>query len=312
MLHFSRLLLLCFLVGSLSAQNLPDTFHATEADEPSPTGGAEIFKVVEVMPSFPYEPEDCLDGKRRDCGNKAVVAYLQENIYYPTEALKNAVEGMAVIAFVVESDGQITGARIVRSPGAGTGEEALRVVEKMKEMERPWFPGIQRGNAVRVQINLLVKFQIGYTKELPKSVQDSIYIVVDVAPLFPGSQSGCQKTDKECSLSALLTYTYENVNYPEEAIAQGVSGMAAVKFVVEKDGSMSDLKIVRDPGAGTGDETLRVVQSIADRNLLWTPGEIDGKPVRTKFVIPVKFSLSKQQIKAAKKRAKLEKKKGNR
>jgi TonB family protein len=256
------------------------------------------------MPTFPYDPEDCPEGIRISCGRKALQTYLQENTYYPTEALNAGIEGIAVITFIVEPDGVITNAKIIRDPGEGTGEEALRVVTQMSEMERRWFPGTQRGRAVRVQYNLPVKFKIGLTKEAPGASRDSIYIVVDTAPLFPRSQSGCEKTPIECSTGTMLNYVYNQVNYPEEAVAQGVYGMSVVKFVVEKDGTMSDLTLARDPGAGTGDEALRVVKTIVDNNLLWTPGEIEGEPVRTRFALPIKFSLSKRQIKEAKKRAK--------
>jgi TonB family protein len=290
MRFFTLMFLSCFFAGSLSAQY--------------PHSSEETFQVVEIMPSFPYTQEDCPDGDRRTCGFEAVKVYLQENIYYPAEALAQGVEGMAVISFVVEKDGQLVETKIVRNPGAGTGEEALRVVEQMNEVNQRWLPGTQRGHAVRVQYNLPVKFQIGYTKGSLAPKQDSVYKVVDILPLFPGSQSGCGETPKKCSLDKMLTYVYKNVGYPNEAVSQGVYGMSVVKFIVEKNGTMSDLKVVRDPGAGTGDEALRVVQSIADKNMLWTPGQIDGKPVRTSFALPIKFSLSKKQIKDAKKRAK--------
>lgn len=80
--------------------------------------------------------------------------------------------------------------------------------------------------------------------------------------------------------------------------------MSVVSFVIEKDGSMSDFQIVRDPGGGLGKEALRVVRSIADRSMRWTPGQVDGEAVRTRFNLPIKFALSKAQTKAAKKRAK--------
>lgn len=311
---YKTLLLLCFFAGSLLAQS-PTTEQPLEIEVPAfappppppppqPIIDLEeqIFRVVQEMPTFPFNREDCTKG-RPTCGRAALEAYLLENTYYPDEALAKRIEGVAVVTFVVERDGQLSQVKVARSMGKGTGEEALRVVTQMK---KPWLPGTMNGREVRVMYNLPIKFKIGVTKEGPVPQADSVYVKVDIPPFFPGSQSECSKTPHQCSTDAMLTYVYENVDYPDEAVAKGVYGMSVVKFVVEKDGTMTDLRVVRDPGTGTGDEALRVVQSIADKNLLWTPGEKEGKPVRTSFALPIKFALSKKQIRAARKRAKQE------
>ena len=83
-----------------------------------------------------------------------MLEFLAQNINYPTIARENRVEGMVVIQFVVEKDGSISNARVVRDIGAKCGEEALRVVNTMPR----WNPGKQRGRAVRVQFTLPVRF----------------------------------------------------------------------------------------------------------------------------------------------------------
>ena len=117
----------------------------------------EIFKVVEQMPMFPgCENSGGSNDEMQACATKKMLEYIYGNIKYPAIARENGVEGTAVITFVVEKDGKITDAKIVRDPGAQTGSEALRVVQTFPK----WTPGKQRGQPVRVQFNLPVKFKL--------------------------------------------------------------------------------------------------------------------------------------------------------
>ncbi len=101
---------------------------------------AEIFTVVESMPSFPG-------------GEAALYKYLSKT-NYPTMAQESGVQGRVYVTFVVEVDGSITDIRILRGIGGGCDEEAMRVVKAMPR----WNPGRQRGQSVRVQFNLPVRF----------------------------------------------------------------------------------------------------------------------------------------------------------
>ena len=94
------------------------------------------------------------------CAQKKLLAWVFKNLKYPTIARENGVQGMSVISFVVERDGTVQAAKILRDPGAGTGAEALRVVNSMNSSGIRWTPGMQRGNPVRVQFNLPVRFRL--------------------------------------------------------------------------------------------------------------------------------------------------------
>ena len=111
-------------------------------------------------------------------------------------------------------------------------------------------------------------------------------------PLFPGcGEISTYAERKQCADKKMLDFIYANVKYPAEARENGVEGMAVVSFVVEKDGSVSGAKAVRDPGAGTGAEAVRVVRLMQERGLRWQPGEQAGKRVKVQFNLPVKFKL---------------------
>ena len=121
---------------------------------------------------------------------------------------------------------------------------------------------------------------------------EDIHTVVDQMPLWPGSEDeGDYASRKRKSDQLMLDYIYANIKYPEEAKDGGVEGMAVVSFIVEKDGRVSNVIVARDPGAGTGAEVVRVVRGIANDDIYWHPGRLNGKPVRTHFNLPVKFKL---------------------
>lgn len=128
-------------LGDAPIEEAPPPPIVQEAEKPKPT--QEVFKVVEQMPSFPD-------------GQAALLRYLAQNIEYPTIAKENGVEGMVVVQFVVERDGSIAAAQVVKGIGAGCDEEALRVVRGMPK----WQPGKQRGQPVRVQFNLPIRFKL--------------------------------------------------------------------------------------------------------------------------------------------------------
>lgn len=102
---------------------------------------AEIFQVVESMPTFPG-------------GELELSRYLMRSIDYPVMARESGIQGRVYVTFVVEKDGSITDVRIRRGIGGGCDQEALRVVKAMPR----WTPGKQRGLPVRVQFNLPVRF----------------------------------------------------------------------------------------------------------------------------------------------------------
>lgn len=79
----------------------------------------------------------------------------------------------------------------------------------------------------------------------------------------------------------------QNLKYPEAAVAQGVEGRVYVQFVVNADGSISDTRIIRSPDESLSMEVIRLIQSMPR----WTPGEVRGKPVRTRFSMPILFKF---------------------
>lgn len=103
----------------------------------------EIFAVVEEMPSFPG-------------GDAALMSYITKNIKYPSIATENGIQGRVICTFVINRDGKVTNAEVIRSVDPSLDKEALRVINNMPA----WKPGKQRGKPVRVKYTLPIVFRL--------------------------------------------------------------------------------------------------------------------------------------------------------
>ena len=108
------------------------------------------------------------------------------------------------------------------------------------------------------------------------AAKESVYDQVEVKPEFPGG------------MPALVKYLQENIKYPSAALEEKAQGKAFVRFVVEKDGSITNTEIIKSTGNIYLDkEALRVASNMPK----WKPGMQQGKPVRVFFMLPVSFKL---------------------
>ena len=111
--------------------------------------------------------------------------------------------------------------------------------------------------------------------EPPKVEETKVFDVVEQMPSFPGGQS------------ALLQFLSSNIKYPVVAEENGVQGRVIVTFVVEKDGSITDVRVVKSVDPSLDKEAQRVVKSMPK----WIPGKQNGSAVRVKYTVPVTFRL---------------------
>jgi len=110
---------------------------------------------------------------------------------------------------------------------------------------------------------------------LPPPVEEdnSPMMFAEQMPRFPGCITGNKKEKDACSTKALLTFLSSKLNYPALARENGIAGTAVIRFIVEKDGSLTNLEIVKDPGGGLGKEALRVTKLMNGMKEKWTPGK---------------------------------------
>lgn len=106
--------------------------------------------------------------------------------------------------------------------------------------------------------------------------EEEIFVFVEEYPSFPGGEE------------ALYKYLGESIQYPDVARDNNITGTVIIRFVVEKDGSITKAAVAREIGGGCGKEALRVVNAMPK----WKPGKQSGKAVRTEFTLPVQFQLN--------------------
>ena len=104
---------------------------------------------------------------------------------------------------------------------------------------------------------------------------DSIYHTVEEMPAFPGGET------------KLFNYLSENIIYPKLAKEKNTTGKVYATFIVETDGSVYDVSILRGIGDGCDEEVIRIINAMPK----WTPGFQDGKAVKVKYILPVAFNL---------------------
>jgi protein TonB len=112
-------------------------------------------------------------------------------------------------------------------------------------------------------------------EEEEEVVEAEIFTVVESMPEYPGG------------MGALMKYLAENIKYPPLAKESGIQGRVFINFVVEPNGAISNVKVLRGIGGGCDEEAVRVVSKMPN----WKPGKQRGKAVRVSYNLPVKFTL---------------------
>ena len=262
---------------------LPKIAAIDAASNTLPEGDDEVilFAIVEVKPMF--------NGKNADNGFRE---YVNSRIVYPTKAMEQGISGSVIVEFIIEKDGSLSNVKVIRGTDPLLDNEALRVVKSSP----PWTSGKHDGNPVRVKYQFPLVLRL--TEQTPakemigtesktafegnNASDDEIYLFADakvqVKPMFNGKNAD----------NGFREYGESEVVYPKVARDKGIAGRVIVEFVIEKDGSLSNLKFLRRVDPLLDDEVLRVINSSPQ----WTPGKQDGKPVRVMYQFPFVFRLS--------------------
>lgn len=229
-------------------------------------------------------------------GVNSFYKYLARSVRYPAMATENKVQGNLVVTFKV-IDKKTTDIKIETKLGAGCDEElvnrigaykegalkdgnySLKVAFMLQGSSAPFLNENAKNKANFISLNTISI--VGYPFE-----PDEVYSFVSLEnpPKFPGG------------ISDFYKFLADNIKYPEEAAKQNIEGNVFVSFIVEKDGSLNDIKIDRPLGYGTDEEAVRVLKLSPK----WNPGTQNGKTVRVKYNLPIKFNLGKRHTGAVK------------
>lgn len=226
-----------------------------------------VYTAVEKLPEFPG-------------GQVELLKFMTRNTNYPEKAIEKGIEGRVICSFVVRKDGSLTDATVIKGVDPTLDQEAMRVVSTMPK----WTPGEQNGKAVSV------KYTVPITFRLPKENKESqaepkpvygdpskapIFTIVEEMPQFPGGPE------------ALFQYLSKKIKYPTDAVEHGIQGRVTCSFVVERDGTLNDIQVLRGVDPSLDAEAVRVIQSMPK----WIPGRQRSVPVPVKYSVPVTFRL---------------------
>jgi len=217
--------------------------------------------------------------------------YLAERIKYPNSAVLKKLQGNTVINFSVKK-GKISNVIVQNELGEGCDEEviseilayneyfqkdgnfSLKVTFKLDGVDADLKNTNASGPENYDQLqNLLITGFVPKSEETDRTVYN--FVSIAVPPTYPGG------------IEQFYKFLGNNIKYPLAAIDNEIQGNVHVSFTVEKDGSLTDLKVERKLGYGTDEEALRVLK-IAKR---WNPGMQNGRPVRVKYNVPIRFAF---------------------
>ncbi len=221
----------------------------------------------------------------------AFYKYLGDGIKYPTEAVKKKVQGNTIINFSVRR-GKAMDIVVQNELGSGCDEEvmqqisnyddffqkdgeySLKVTFKLDGAETPMKNENASTDAEKTAMPNIVIMASAPKEEVSDQTVYN-FVTISNPPTYPG---GATK---------FYEFLGKEMKYPQLAADNDIQGKVLVSFTVEKDGSLSDIKIERKLGYGTDEEAIRVLK-ISKR---WNPGMQNGRPVRVKYNIPISFTL---------------------
>lgn len=184
-----------------------------------------IYVVAEEAPRFPAcEKLDTTIEVIKECAQQTLLATIYRNVNYPLEARQNGNEGQVVVSFVIEKDSLLSTFKVLKDPGGGCGQAVVDVLMAMNEAQIKWIPGKNKGQAVRTQMTLPIKFKL---QEAPPYVLvdgDSIYTEFD------------QPLEYEGGVNVLMDFITTNLKYPESAKDSCSIGNFDVQVLVSEKG----------------------------------------------------------------------------
>lgn len=151
--------------------------------------------------------------------------------------------------------------------------EQLTIVEDDVEIEEVEMQSVEDNEDISIEV-LDINAETGPSEE-EEAEGNQIFTVVEQNPSFPGGEA------------ELMKFIRKTLKYPPFAAENGIQGRVTLSFVVERDGSIANVEVMRSPADELSKEAIRVVNAMPK----WSPGKQRGKPVRVKFVLPITFRL---------------------
>lgn len=234
---------------------------------PKAPAAAEIYEAVE-QPAVPVG------------GVEAYAQYLADKQQYPTAALQAGVQGTVTVTFVVEKTGTISSVAVAQPVHPALDAEAIRLIKGGPR----WTPARHRGGVVRQQATVPISFEIPAETGAAPAASGT-------APAAGATTTTVVKPDQPArpvgGTEAFFEWVQQHQQYPALARQRKVQGKVVMEFIVQKDGSLTDIKPVQRLGSGLDEEAIRLIKAAPK----WQPATYQGQPMKQKMVLPVVFTL---------------------
>ena len=247
--------------------------------------------------------------------------FMQQHLRYPSDAYQNNITGKTQITFSIKN-GKVSSVSTVKEVGYGCDEEVMKQILSYKDFDKSYdgsyafityfafadnpykivnddikpvedytnlktitIVSNKSQEKVGWSLNEVIvegkkiegKGKVSDVKITKTQTSDKVYDFVSIQkqPMFPG---GMEK---------FYQYLSKSIRYPKKSQEQNIQGKVFLTFIVEQDGSLSDIQVLRGPGSEINDEAIRVLNASPN----WNPGIYNDKPVRVKYNIAVNFTL---------------------
>lgn len=239
---------------------------------------AEVPAAVIAKSDLPIETP-CDKSPSFEGGMEAMFTFFGKNLVYPAAVDGKFSEGTVAVSFTVKEDGYIRDVHLSAADGArmpaAYEAEALRVVSQLPRFN----PGMKSCKPAAFELCIPIRFKAGNEKSVPAKEAAKKESDGATAPMYPGGES------------ALMKYLAQNISIPDvdKKTIPGGHPMMVFQFMVNSDGSVSDIQVLKDGGMGkaTQEHMMKVINAMPK----WNPAQKDGKPVNVTFTLPIRVAL---------------------
>ena len=206
-----------------------------------------IIDYSQTMPQFPG-------------GEAAMREFISKRLIYPQSALRDSVQGQVRLRFIIRASGEVSDVSVTNGLTPDCDSIAVGIIKAMPR----WQPSVENGKPVACYYSWMIEF----THPAPK--ENIPYTTSEVMPQFPGGEV------------AMQLFIAKNMNFPASTRELGLQGRTTIRFVVNVDGKIVDINVVKEIDKVFTDEWVRLVKSMPD----WTPGQMNGENVNCYFTLP--------------------------
>lgn len=263
--------LLCLLPVLLFGQDTLATQIPVERD-------TTIYHIADEIPRFPTRCEryDTTAAAKAQCSEAALLSYVNQRILYPPKAREQGISGMAVISFIVEANGYISNAKVLKDPGGDLGIAALQAVISMAREVR-FRPAVLDSSFVRYDYILPIRFRL----EDPKP-----YLVVDRDTIYTKLTKPLRFLRNDGKLGEYLS---EQIKYPASGEDSCRTGQMDIQLLVHPNGRVDVQDVIDYNDLGT-DFTFEAMNAATKSIGQWEPGEFNGRPVTSAYDVSFSFA----------------------